>query len=93
MDTGRIEQMRLEDMNLRAIAQAEGVSYDYLKKVCSKCALNSAKKIRREVVARFQGKGTPKEIAEFLLLYHKQNVSAKCVSDIIRQMNRQRMAA
>lgn len=80
--------MRLSGMNLKAIAAELGESYGYLRKVCSKDELNSAAKVRREVVKRFQGNGTPADIAEFLRLYHGQNVKADAIRALMRRMFR-----
>ena len=90
MDIERIEELRVAGMSTKQIAQAQNVSYTYLRKVCSQCELNSAHKVRRAVVRRFMLTSSPEEIAEFLRLYHKQQVSVSCVRDLIKRMMAQR---
>ena len=75
-------------MSTKQIAQAQNVSYTYLRKVCSQCELNSAHKVRRAVVRRFMLTSSPEEIAEFLELYHGQKVSLEWIRMKIKQILR-----
>jgi hypothetical protein len=62
-----IEQ-RMKGAKLNEIAAKNGLSHSYLRKVWSKADLPTPEKQRREQVLKLWGRGTVKEIAEYLEL-------------------------
>ena len=79
MDTELIERLRIQGSTTKAIAKDLDVNYGTLRKVCSRCALSSSQKLRRDVVDKLRGRGTAREIARFLWLYHGQRVRVKWI--------------
>jgi hypothetical protein len=85
MDTELIERLRIQGASTKAIAQELDVNYGTLRKVCSRCALSSSQKLRREVVDKLRGRGTAEEIAEFLWLYHNAKVKVSRVREWLKK--------
>ena len=85
MDSREIERELLSGKTLKAIADEQGRSYFYLRKLSSQYGWDSARKIRRKVVVRFKG-ATAEDIALFLKLYHDQDVSPNTIKGLMRRI-------
>lgn len=75
-----IEQ-RAKGMSMKEIAQSQGLSYCYLRKVWSELELPSPERDRRRQISKLWGRGTAQEIAEYL------DLDVATVKDIAYRMH------
>lgn len=66
MNVEPLIEQRAKGMTMKEIAQSQGLSYCYLRKIWSELELPSPERERRNQIRKFWGRGTAQEIAEFL---------------------------
>lgn len=75
-------------MTIREQALASNHSYGYQRRWNSDRAIRCATTERRDLIHKLMYRGSPEEIAEYILLHRKEVVSVEAVARVIQRLKR-----